>query len=373
LCRARGMGSQLGFVLVILSAVFNGSFVAFAKIKSVAAAEVHPILFNFYLVLGVFLSSWIAAAFMPLVDAPLTIPWLGLLAGSLLVMATSCSFVAVSYIGLSTGQGVWGGTAILVSFIWGSVGPGDPGPGAAVKSWGVSAAALVLLLIGVGIIVKLQDIASWYQESCGDRSQTGDGVGACDQLVLHTLMDSDAQTKEKSERASSKPAGGSKSGSSSRFIGLLFALCVGISGGSVLVPLTFTGDEYKGRKAIAFLPAFGVGALVAGVLLTGMWYWHACRVGDPPALQLRETLWAGLLSGVVWNAGNVCSLIAMEVEGVPYGVAYPLFQASLVVAGGIGIFCFKEQTEGPPITVFFCGALIILTGSALLGVYGPQG
>jgi hypothetical protein len=150
----------LGYLLVIMSAICNGSFVAFAKLKSVADADVHPILFNFYLVLGVCISSLVVACFLPLVDAELEISPLGLLAGLLLVISTACSFVAVSFVGLSTGQGVWGGTAILVSFLWGSIGPRDPGPGADVKSWGVSAASVALLLLGVGLIVKCEEIAA---------------------------------------------------------------------------------------------------------------------------------------------------------------------------------------------------------------------
>ena len=55
-----------GIILAILSAVFNGSFVAFAKLRSVAACELHPVLFNFYVTLGVFLSCFIAAPFFPM-------------------------------------------------------------------------------------------------------------------------------------------------------------------------------------------------------------------------------------------------------------------------------------------------------------------
>ena len=139
------------------------------------------------------------------------------------------------------------------------------------------------------------------------------------------------------------------------------------------MPLTFTGDQFSGSKSVAFLPAFGLGALLAGVALTGSWYLYMRRQGEAPALRLRETLWAGVCSGVLWNMGNVCSLTAMKLEGVPYGVAYPLLQASLVVAGAIGIFGFHELTEAPPIGVFFAGAATILCGSALLGVFGPQG
>ena len=47
---------------------------------------------------------------------PLVCP-LGVVAGLLFVGAISLSFVACVHVGLSTGQGVWGGSAILVAFL----------------------------------------------------------------------------------------------------------------------------------------------------------------------------------------------------------------------------------------------------------------
>jgi hypothetical protein len=78
---------------------------------------------------------------------PLLCP-LGLVAGLLFVGASSLSFVACSFIGLSTGQGVWGGAAILVAFLWGTLGP--PPVGLAVVSWPLSLLAVALLFAGVG-------------------------------------------------------------------------------------------------------------------------------------------------------------------------------------------------------------------------------
>ena len=84
--------SALGYLFALLSAVMNGSFVAFAKIGSVASCDLHPILFNFYVSLGVFLSCWLALPFLPLVGEPVEIAFtgFGVLAGSLFVGAAAC-------------------------------------------------------------------------------------------------------------------------------------------------------------------------------------------------------------------------------------------------------------------------------------------
>ena len=41
--------TETGLALACRSAVFNGSFIAFAKVPSVAAANVAPALFNLYI------------------------------------------------------------------------------------------------------------------------------------------------------------------------------------------------------------------------------------------------------------------------------------------------------------------------------------
>ena len=92
----------------------------------------------------------------------------------------------------------------------------------------------------------------------------------------------------------------------------------------------------------------------------------------PPKLQLRATLWAGLLSGLVWNLGNLCSILAIEFARVPFGVAYPILQSALVVAGLIGIFVLGEITQPGAIAVFFLSAFVVLGGAVLLSVFGPQ-
>lgn len=46
-----------------------------------------------------------------------------MVAGMLFVLAGLFSFLAIPELGLAIAQGVWGGSAVLVSFLWGAVGP----------------------------------------------------------------------------------------------------------------------------------------------------------------------------------------------------------------------------------------------------------
>ena len=86
----------IGYLLAVLSSIFNGSFVAFAKLQSVACVDLHPILFNFYVACGVAVSSCLA------------IPWV-LLAGE-----GELHFVYEGAIGGKRG----GGRARFQSEVW---------------------------------------------------------------------------------------------------------------------------------------------------------------------------------------------------------------------------------------------------------------
>jgi len=366
----------IGYFFALGSAFFNGIFVAFMKIPSVAATKLHPVLFNGYVSLGVFLSSWLVVPFFQLAGTSLAFTWFGFLAGAIFVIASSFSFIAASNIGLSTGQGVWGGTAIVVSFLWGTLGP-EP-ICAPVQSVALSLVAVGLLLIGVLGIVKSVPIGDALGRLCEARARTSAVDSAAVRLHESVVASDDPVV------ASDDPAVGggapavdgnaaaAASAASTRAVGLAAALMVGLFGGSVLVPASFAGEAFSGQKAIALLPSFGIGALSMALLTTGSWYARLLSRGEAPPLHLRAALWAGCLSGATWNAGNLCSIVAINYYSVPFGVAYPLLQASLVFGGLLGIFVFGELKKRKAIAVFFASAALVLGGAVLLGMYGPS-
>ena len=128
------------------------------------------------------------------------------------------------------------------------------------------------------------------------------------------------------------------------------------------MPLGFLGKEYKGVGALASLPSFGFGSLVGSGTLTGIWYAvvrsQQHQGQPPPSVGNCKTLFAGMASGLVWNLGNLCQIIAMSVYNVPYGVAYPILQAALVVAGLLGIFVFREMRDRSAMGIFFLSSAV---------------
>ena len=142
--------------------------------------------------------------------------------------------------------------------------------------------------------------------------------------------------------------------------GVLWACSVGLFGGSILAPMHYVPPEEQG---LVFLPSFGIGAMVLSPII---FYLHVWFSGAAPPLHLREALATGLLSGTIWNIGNVLSMIA--IPAISYGVAYSIMQCAILISGIWGIYFFGEISEDRTIRVFWCGGIILLIGGALLAV-----
>ena len=85
----------------------------------------------------------------------------------------------------------------------------------------------------------------------------------------------------------------------------------------MLAPLSFVPPEYSGLKGLGFIPSFGTGSLITGTLIMLI----LRIVKGPVKLACSQTLWAGLTSGTVWQAGNVCQVVAQSYYGLPYAIS----------------------------------------------------
>eukprot|EP00658_Telonema_sp_P-2_P022909 TRINITY_DN19174_c0_g2_i7.p2 TRINITY_DN19174_c0_g2~~TRINITY_DN19174_c0_g2_i7.p2 ORF type:complete len:189 (+),score=57.25 TRINITY_DN19174_c0_g2_i7:656-1222(+) len=147
-------------------------------------------------------------------------------------------------------------------------------------------------------------------------------------------------------------------------LGVIFALVVGITGGTALIPLHYAADEYIG---LVFVPSLGIGCLL--VLLAPPFYFTANgTISDMgfEDLKLKQCLLPGLCSGLIWNLGNVASIFAIARVG--YAVAYPIFQCALLVSSLWGVFVFKEIKSKQAISVLFGSGLVLISGAIVLGL-----
>jgi len=312
--------------LAVLSSVFNGTFPALARIPS--GPPLDPVIFNGLVCVGVFLSS----SLVPVIaGTPVLFTLAGALGGVLFVFAALFSFIAIPRAGLATAQAVWSCSAIVVSFAWGAFGPAEIS--APVQDLALSLVALGLLVAGALTIVNCDSIAN----------------------LVSPAQDEPSKGSGEDEAAEDKATG------------IACALAVGLFGGSVLVPFKFVPPEAAGLAAV---PSFGIGALVAGIAVT-LTYWNVIKGKQGLPSAAADASLAGLASGAMWNAGNVCSIVAQSPPlSLAYGIAYPILQCALVFGGLLGIYVFNE-IQGLAVGVFWGGALSIAAGIVTLSLHGP--
>jgi glucose uptake protein GlcU len=339
------------YMCAILSAIFNGSFAALFKTKKMVALDIHPMVFQLYACGGIFVSSWLVLPFLSSnpdlfqddddddehhVGDTFRLSGYGVVAGFLFVLAVSGSFNAVHDIGVALAQGIWAGGAMVVSYLWGLV-VFNQVP----SNVGLSFVGLLLLVVGVLGIALSDKIA---------------------RHIEHTYRISAGGSSNESVPLRSEVSESSGERDPERYLrGVLWACSVGVSGGSILAPLHYVPPEKRG---LIFLPSFGIGTLVLSPLV---FYAYTFSTGTtPPPLHAKQALLTGLLSGLVWNIGNLLSIIAIPAIG--YGVAYPIMQCAVLVSGMWGIYAFKEITDPSTIAVFWLGGAILILGGAVLAI-----
>lgn len=340
--------SLLGLTVAVLSSIFNGSFPAW---KDCLPNKPDPVIFNGYVCLGAFLSSLP----VPLITGEqYRFPFFGVCAGGLFVFAVLFSFIACSKVGLATAQAVWSSSAILVAFAWGAFGPSEVA--APMASLPLSLLAVLIIIAGALIVVNCRDIAGRIS---GSSAREGDGGGG--QLQIGTVPAGETHRDSESQASLTNDGG---SNVSDRLVGLASAASVGIFGGSVLVPFKFIPQESGGLRAV---PSFGVGALVIGTIVTAA---YSCIFKEHEQSDSRTKVF-GIMSGITWNLGNLCSIVAQQPPfSLPYGIAYPILQCAMVFGGMFGIFVFRE-IQGFAVAIFWLGAAILVLGVVVLSLFGP--
>lgn len=376
-----------GYVLALASAVCNGSFAAASKLPSVQKANPHPIIFNSFVCFGVVISSLITMPFLPLLGTELKFNYLASLSGALFVGAILCSFLAIPYLGLAMAQGIWGGAALMVAFLWGVLGPAPIG--ATPSSWTGSLVGVFLLTVGIIGMVFHEPVSELACGNTGDdqssrsllsssgNSSDEDGSDTNHYLRKESLDLENETGAEEEQRTTSVDSSNTQNTSGSqnakhRLLGCGLALLTGVFGGSVNAPSALTKIYGTPLNGIETLPSFGLGAMVVGLLVPLVYF----KCVDTTAFTLTggvhfKTLWLpGLISGTVWNVGNICSVYANA--AISFAVAQPLMQCALLVSGILGIFVFKEIKGVKRIVTFFAFAGVLLGGAVLLALFGPK-
>ena len=237
-------------------------------------------------------------------------------------------------------QGIFGGTAILVSYLWGVLAFEETPKNIFLSLLGVGFLIVGVLCIAFNRALTRQILNVFGSEKEPLKSSLLLTMGG-DEDSRDLLVDLDVRHN--------KPFAS----------GVFWALVTGTAGGSVLVPLHYAPSAAQG---LAFVPSLGIGAIVSALLVACLWFFSQ---GAVPESSWQVTLPVGILSGTLFNISNVLAIISIPELG--YAVAYPILQCALFVAGLWGIFFFNEIKE-KEIVIFFLSGFILLAGAISISI-----
>lgn len=361
-----------GYAFAIFACLTNGSFLVPFKLNSIMVLKIPPIIFQLYASIGIFISSWLSAMFLPVNPDFVTgagkslvfVPF-GFLGGVIMVLSMTFGFMATRKIGVALAQGIFGGLAIIVSYIWAVAIFGE-----VPSSIGLSISGIALLVIGISGIAASRDVAKYMLtklESIAGSQAGSDVEGQSVHSVTsenHFTMSMESDgNRENSEKDRLTHFTQPRTNSTDYVAGVIYALLCGALGGTTLVPLHYVEAAHGG---LAFIPSFGTGVLVTTPFVMLFYYYIIERKPLPP-IPLDRGLVAGIVSGVVWNVSNILSVGAIPVLG--YGVAFPLVHSAILISGLWGILKFREFDDLPfaEAVFFICGGFII-AGAAMITV-----
>ena len=259
---------------------------------------------------------------------------------------------------------------VIVSFLWGAFVFWEE-----ITDWYLAGTGLALLLIGIlGISVcNLQKevrlppslrflyLLPWLKRP--DTSPLSQKLLESDRGPGYNTWDGGEELKDFT--ASSKAPATAKS-SNSFVLGLICALSLGVLCGSMMVPTQFTPEDGKG---LYYVISFSIGVAIVTASLAPVYFLvRFIFTRQFPQFHLKVAFLPGFAAGVIWNGGNICSILATYYLGLTIG--FPLTQCALLVSGLWGMIVFREITRIGAVLLFFLSAFILLGGAVLLALYG---
>ncbi len=275
-----------GFVFAVIAAVCNGSFLVPFKAKAVMELRVDPLIFQIYASIGIFIASWFLVIFIQFnpdfvsgTSTQFTFVPLAAVAGCFVVLSMTFSFFATRIIGVALAQGIFGGLAIIVSYIWGSLLFHEEASSPALSVFGII--FIVLGIAAIGACKEISDfithrfpsLASRLPSVASSRSQhvtkvLEDNEWGISPTTNSREMEQEVRNNDQEDHNASLVHSRQQSHHSSLSISLIikadkseflfgvaYAVLCGIFGGSSLVPLYYIPNEHAG---FAMFPAFGV-------------------------------------------------------------------------------------------------------------------
>ncbi|KAH8961629.1 hypothetical protein BDL97_05G058900 [Sphagnum fallax] len=340
----------MGVLLALLSAVANGSFTVIFKTRYIRRAQVSPLIFSFWASLGVVISSLLV-----LFNCTFVFNAQAVLSGFFFVLSFISSFKAVRILGISVAFGIWAGTSVLVSHLaWKLV----EARGGVTEVLFAAVAFLVTLagIVGVAWSGHMERVAFHRDDQMETLLESQPSFAGW--LLLK--RPSTAAERLKLEAKYNIMPGGGADPSTSFSAGVFSAVFAGAVCALAKMPETQVPASEQG---LAYLPSFAIAVMINTSIMTALPYLTTPL--EWPDFATYSAAGLGILSGILWNIGNMLSIVAVSFIG--RDIAYSIFQCAIIIAGLWGMILFDEINYNAMYS-YWASVVVLLIGVVCLSL-----
>ena len=366
---------KCGWVAAAVAVVSYGSFGV--PIKATKDIDVHPLIFQSYKTIVMFLTCWLVV----LLGVKVEFTKWGILSGLLWVLGGAGGIYGIRMAGLAIAVGTWASIMIIVNFIFGILIFKEP-----VHDVMGTLGAFIILIIGlIGMshfsAPKKRDHYEQPQLSYADQIDAplaaveNSSYQAVRLHVRKTVTREDSGDEEKEvalltdvlvEEAKEYHLVlfWGRLPLTKRQCGIGGAVINGIFTGMSLIPLHYAKEE--GFGGANYMISFASGAFVSNFMLLSLFFFYNLATMksasfkdallNMPPWHVRDLWLPGCLAGILLSMAMFSSIMAVTYLG--QGVGNSLVQAKILVSGLWGIFWYKEITGASTIINWFISAVL---------------
>ncbi|KAK3260043.1 hypothetical protein CYMTET_30986 [Cymbomonas tetramitiformis] len=342
--------SPLGWMGSFGAVLIFGFYGVLLKKPDVQAANLNPLVFQFYYSTGCAITSVLVWLISDLQE--FSFSYWGFVFGLTWVSSQVCAYQAIAKLGYAAGPAIWAGLTIVVSFVWGVAAFHN-----SVRSILGAVGGLLVLIVGICIAASASSSLPATLEARFRKSG--------DYPIIRSLEEQFLEERYLE--------GGADKSAQNFASGVFWAVATGLLNGSQMVPLQcfsngcFGSPAYTGSAgaSVAFLPSLAVGVMTITPAFAII-YFGAKR--EVPEFAFSVAGVPGLLTGAFWAMGNFAAMFATEYLGQTIG--FPMTQACIIVNAFLGIVFYREITGTYAIRLFAVAVIFIIVGAGLDGNFG---
>lgn len=372
------MSAAVGYLCVVVASAFWGSnFIVTKGFEMGDGLHFQQLLCTGILLVGCLTLPWHEGAAhgakydaFPLPDLRVVLSTEGLLGGFVWALGNLLTVPIVQRIGVGLGLSIWGGTSMVVTFlfsrlsIFGLVPDELHAPAA-----GYLGALLGCLSLAIFSFVETDAKAGG--DSGLARPLAADVEEESSGLLYAGAPGGDAQQRERPVPPPGPGPAAAGKAKQERVMGIAFAFLAGCFYGVQFVPLSIHGQQYPkpaGEGELTHQIRFFFSQFL-GIYATSLVAFcvYLARRGKSAFLLPPKAVLPSILSGVLWTVACMASMLAVSTLGL--GIGYPLTSNGAFLCNAAwSIFYFKEVKGRRNLQVFAAASAINIAGCICLAV-----